>query len=81
MPCERLMNAPLQPASAAMCLKLYKINHCRMQVQGKQKMTKQQHSPQAILPKRISPELAEVLHMLKSLEAQPVKVQALSASR
>jgi hypothetical protein len=26
---------------------------------------------QANLPKRLSPELAEVLHMLKSLEAQP----------
>ena len=26
---------------------------------------------QAHLPKRLSPELAEVLHMLKSLEAQP----------
>jgi hypothetical protein len=36
-------------------------------------MTKQKETPQAILPKRISPELAEVLHMLKSLEAQPTK--------
>jgi hypothetical protein len=27
---------------------------------------------QAVLPKRLSPELAEVLHMLKSLETQPV---------
>jgi hypothetical protein len=26
---------------------------------------------QPSLPKRLSPELAEVLHMLKSLEAQP----------
>lgn len=26
---------------------------------------------QPSLPKRVSPELAEVLHMLKSLEAQP----------
>lgn len=38
-------------------------------------MTKQQTAPQAILPKRLSPELAEVLHMLKSLETQPLKVQ------
>jgi hypothetical protein len=33
------------------------------------KISNKQTQPQ--LPKRISPELAEVLHMLKSLEAQP----------
>jgi hypothetical protein len=31
--------------------------------------------------KRISPELAEVLHMLKSLEAQPAPKPALQSSR
>jgi hypothetical protein len=36
-------------------------------------MTKIQKTAQATLPKRLSPELAEVLHMLKSLESQPMK--------
>jgi hypothetical protein len=36
-------------------------------------MSKTQNSTPGLLPKRISPELAEVLHMLKSLEAQPIK--------
>jgi hypothetical protein len=36
-------------------------------------MTKTQNSTLGLLPKRISPELAEVLHMLKALEAQPIK--------
>jgi hypothetical protein len=36
-----------------------------------QKMTKTQYNNQTQLPKRISPELAEVLHMLKSIESQP----------
>jgi hypothetical protein len=40
-------------------------------------MSKTQKTTQAVLPKRISPELAEVLHMLKSLETQP----ALNAAR
>jgi hypothetical protein len=44
-------------------------------------MTKQQSTTQDILPKRISPELAEVLHMLKSLEAQSVKIQTAAVSR
>lgn len=44
-------------------------------------MTKQQNSPQVILPKRISPELAEFLHMLKSLEAQPTNNQTAVAAR
>lgn len=34
-------------------------------------MSKTNASTKATLPKRLSPELAEVLHMLKSLEAQP----------
>jgi hypothetical protein len=34
-------------------------------------MSHSNNSNQAVLPKRISPELAEVLHMLKSLESQP----------
>jgi hypothetical protein len=33
--------------------------------------TKTPATPQANMPKRVSPELAEVLHMLKSLETQP----------
>ncbi len=33
-------------------------------------MTQKQKTTPVQLPKRISPELAEVLHMLKSLEAQ-----------
>jgi hypothetical protein len=33
-------------------------------------MTKQQTNTPHVLPKRLSPELAEVLHMLKSLETQ-----------
>ena len=43
-------------------------------------MTKQNTTP-ATLPKRISPELAEVLHMLKSLESQSVKTQTVAGSR
>jgi hypothetical protein len=34
--------------------------------------TSNNNNNQAMLPKRLSPELAEVLHMLKSLETQPV---------
>jgi hypothetical protein len=34
-------------------------------------MSHSTNNNQAILPKRLSPELAEVLHMLKSLESQP----------
>jgi hypothetical protein len=34
-------------------------------------MSSQQKNTDVKLPKRLSPELAEVLHMLKSLEAQP----------
>jgi hypothetical protein len=34
-------------------------------------MTTTQKNADIKLPKRLSPELAEVLHMLKSLEAQP----------
>jgi hypothetical protein len=36
---------------------------------------------QASMPKRVSPELAEVLHMLKSLEAQPAPRIATSTAR
>jgi CxxC motif-containing protein len=39
---------------------------------GKPKMTKIKSTTPAILPKRLSPELAEVLHMLKSLETQAI---------
>jgi hypothetical protein len=34
-------------------------------------MTKQQTNNQSALPKRLSPEVAEILHMLKALESQP----------
>jgi hypothetical protein len=34
----------------------------------------------ATFPKRLSPELAEVLHMLKSLEARPVPMPAAVAA-
>jgi hypothetical protein len=34
-------------------------------------MSQSNNNNQAVLPKRLSPELAEVLHMLKSLESQP----------
>jgi hypothetical protein len=34
-------------------------------------MSSQQKITDVKMPKRLSPELAEVLHMLKSLEAQP----------
>jgi hypothetical protein len=44
-------------------------------------MTKQNATPAATLPKRISPELAEVLHMLKALEAQPATAQATPRTR
>lgn len=44
-------------------------------------MTKQNTTPHGVLPKRLSPELAEVLHMLKSLEAQPAKAQTATGSR
>jgi hypothetical protein len=44
-------------------------------------MSKQNTTPGAILPKRLSPELAEVLHMLKSLEAQPAKAQSATTGR
>lgn len=33
-------------------------------------MSQSNNTNQAVLPKRLSPELAEVLHMLKSLESQ-----------
>jgi hypothetical protein len=33
------------------------------------------------LPKRVSPELAEVLHMLKALESQPAPRPATAAAR
>jgi hypothetical protein len=35
-------------------------------------MSQSNNKNQTVLPKRLSPELAEVLHMLKSLESQPV---------
>jgi hypothetical protein len=35
-------------------------------------MSKTESTAQVQKPKRISPELAEFLHMLKSLESQPV---------
>jgi hypothetical protein len=39
--------------------------------------TKTQIAAQTKLPKRVSPELAEVLHMLKSLEGHaPAKIEA-----
>jgi hypothetical protein len=44
-------------------------------------MTKQNNTPGAMLPKRLSPELAEVLHMLKSLETQPAKAQTTTVAR
>jgi hypothetical protein len=44
-------------------------------------MTKQNTTPNGVLPKRLSPELAEVLHMLKSLESQPAKAQAVTGPR
>ncbi len=43
-------------------------------------MSKSNNNNQAIMPKRLSPELAEVLHMLKSLETQPAaKLVSVSA--
>jgi hypothetical protein len=72
MPHEGLMNAPFQPASSVSCLKLYKFNRLTLADQGMLTMTKQQVQSQGVSPKRISPELAEVLHMLKSLETEPV---------
>jgi hypothetical protein len=39
------------------------------------KMTKLKDKTPAALPKRLSPELAEVLHMLKSLETLPMGMQ------
>lgn len=36
---------------------------------------------QASLPKRLSPELAEVLHMLKSLESQPAQRTTTTTAR
>jgi hypothetical protein len=44
-------------------------------------MTKQNTTPNGVLPKRLSPELAEVLHMLKSLESQSVKAPSAAGSR
>jgi hypothetical protein len=35
-------------------------------------MKQKQQANQATMTKRLSPELAEVLHMLKALEAKPV---------
>jgi hypothetical protein len=45
------------------------------------KMTTQNATPNLMVPKRISPELAEVLHMLKALEGQPAKAQSVVATR
>lgn len=44
-------------------------------------MTQQQNTSPSILPKRLSPELAEVLHMLKSLEARTANGSAGQAGR
>jgi hypothetical protein len=38
-----------------------------------QEMSKTQNTTPPQTPKRVSPELAEVLHMLKALETQPAQ--------
>jgi hypothetical protein len=44
-------------------------------------MKQKPQSEQVTVPKRISPELAEVLHMLKSLETQQTDAPAGTAAR
>jgi hypothetical protein len=61
-------------------LKGFVSSICLHQRQGMPKMSKSNNNNQAIMPKRLSPELAEVLHMLKSLETQPAaKLVSVSA--
>jgi hypothetical protein len=44
-------------------------------------MTTTSKTASAPLPNRLSPELVEVLHMLKALESQPVPSPAAAANR